>query len=502
MSTNLHELIAARMPADRTRAALETPAGCRVSYADLDDRSARFATALLDAGARPGERVAAQVPKCPEALALYLACLRAGLLYVPLNPAYTASELRHCLGDARPAMVVCDPDNLAVITTLAGEASVMTLAADGTGSLPERAAACSPLAEGPPCTGDEAAALLYTSGTTGRPKGVLLTHGNLASNALALREAWGFTADDVLLHALPMFHVHGLFVACHCALLSGASMLFLPRFDAGEIIALLPRCTVMMGVPTFYTRLLAHPDFTAGVCRNMRLFISGSAPLLEDTFRDFRQRSGHTILERYGLSETGMNTSNPLHGERVAGSVGPPLPGVSVRVTGEDGAVLPAGAIGHIEVKGPNVFAGYWGAPERAAEDFTADGYFRTGDLGRFDARGYLSLVGRAKDLVISGGYNVYPKEIELVLDRLDGVEESAVFGVPHPDLGEAVTAAIVPRAAAAAPDPAQLIAAAREHLAGYKVPKRVLLLDALPRNTMGKVQKALLRDRYLKLYE
>lgn len=497
---NLYELFESRFPADRSRAFIELEDGQAYSYADLEVVSGRYARLLADLGVLKGDRVAVQVEKSPEAVFLYLACLRAGAIYLPLNPAYTQSEVGYFLGDAEPKVVVCRPETEAAVgdaARAAGTAHVLTLGQDGGGTLPTRARELVPM-EGCVAAGpDDVAAILYTSGTTGRSKGAMLTHWNLGANALALHQTWGFRAGDVLLHALPLFHTHGLFVATHCVLLNGTGMLFLPKFDGNAIIRLLPRATVMMGVPTFYTRLLAREDFTAEVCRNMRLFISGSAPLLEETFHAFEARTGHTILERYGMTETGMNTSNPLEGERIAGTVGVPLPGVEARVCDEHGNVLGPDEIGVIEVRGANVFIGYWRMPEKTAAEFRPDGFFITGDVGKIDARGYVHIVGRAKDLIISGGFNVYPKEVELCIDRIDGVVESAVVGVPHPDFGEAVTA-VVTRAPGREDVSAEaVIAACKAELANFKVPKQVHFVADLPRNTMGKVQKNQLRERF-----
>jgi malonyl-CoA/methylmalonyl-CoA synthetase len=415
--------------------------------------------------------VVAQVEKSPEAVALYVACLRIGAVFVPLNTAYTTAEVEYFLGDADPKVAVG--------------------VAKGGIPLGELTSGDLELATRPAVTQSDLAALLYTSGTTGRSKGAMLTRVNLATNAVTLADAWRFTEHDVLLHALPIFHVHGLFVAINTVLASGSSMLFLPKFDAEEIVRLLPAATVMMGVPTFYTRLLQHPAFTRERCANVRLFVSGSAPLLAQTHREFRARTGHAILERYGMSETLMNTSNPYDGDRVPGSVGPALPGVEVRI---------ADPVGMIEVRGPNVFKGYWRMPEKTAAEFHEDGFFITGDVGRLDERGYLFIVGRAKDLIISGGFNVYPVEVEIELDALAGVAESAVIGVPHPDFGEGVTAVVVPRPGAALDENA-LRAALEQRLAKYKLPKRIVFVAQMPRNAMGKVQKAALRDTYNGLY-
>jgi len=514
---NLYALIESRLPRDLAAPCIETHDGLVYSWRDLHFASARLAGWLASL-ALPRDpdgsaaRVAVQVEKSPEALMLYLATLRAGLVYVPLNTAYQRAEVEYFLNDARPAVVVCSPARARQIEPLAraaGVQHVLTLGERRDGTL---LAAAAPFADSfgtVPRSADDLAAILYTSGTTGRSKGAMLTHGNLASNALVLDEFWGFREEreagghDVLLHALPLFHVHGLFVASHAALLSGATMLFLPKFDVRQVVERLPRATVFMGVPTYYTRLLAEPGFDRHVCRNMRLFISGSAPLLAETFNEFRKRTGHTILERYGMSETLMLVSNPYFGtprDRLAGTVGIPLPGVEVRVVKEGSQPCAIGEIGDVQVRGPNVFKGYWRMPEKTREEFTEDGWFKTGDVGAFGGPGkpdnYLTLVGRSKDLIISGGFNVYPKEIESYIDEMAGVAESAVIGLPHPDFGEAVAAVIVARPGAAV-DAAQVIAALKEKIANYKVPKRVWIVDELPRNAMGKVQKNVLRDRY-----
>jgi len=498
-NANLYALFASRFRGRRARTCIETPDGARWSYADVERESARYAALLGAGGAAPGERVVARVPKSPEALVLYLACLRAGLVYVPLHPAGTRAELEHHLSDAAPAVVVCAPEaesETAAVARRAGVRRVLTLGPGGEGSLSE------PLPdEAAPVVAERAAgdlaAILYTSGTTGRAKGAMLSHGNLTSNALALHRSWGFAAGDVLLHALPLFHTHGLFVACHCALLNASPLILLPRFDPEAVIERLRRATVFMGVPTHYVRLLASPALTAACCRGVRLFISGSAPLGPETFDAFRERTGHTLLERYGMTECGMITSNPLAGPRRRGTVGRPLPGVEVRVAGEGGRRLPVGRPGTIEVRGPNVCRGYWRDAEKTARAFSEDGWFRTGDLGVVDEEGYVSVVGRQSDLVISGGYNVYPKEVEQAIDALEGIAESAVIGVPDTDLGERVTAVVAMRPGAAPPAPGVVRDALRSRLAGYKVPKQVEYVDALPRNAMGKVQRHLLRQRF-----
>lgn len=480
---------------------LETPSGEVMTYAAMDEASARIARLLADLGLRPGDRVTVQVRKSPAVVALYLACLRAGLVFHPLNDDYRREELAFLLGDAEPALTVCDPQSASLFAGLlpAGR-HLLTLADNGAGSLTERAAHCAPAFDTVARSKDDLAILLYTSGTTGKPKGAMITHGNLATNAAALVDAWGFSASDRLLHALPLYHAHGLFVGLGCTLLARASMLFLPKFDAATLIRHLPDCTVMMGVPTYYARLLREPGLDREACRHIRLFISGSAPLTPELFSAFEARTGQRILERYGMTETGMNTSNPLHGERRPGSVGLPLAGVEVRITDTAGQPLPAGSIGNIELRGPNVFPGYWRAPEKTAEAFTADGFFRTGDLGCLGTDGYLDIVGRAKDLIISGGLNVYPREVEILLDSLPGVAESAVIGVPHADFGEAVVAVITARPGTTPGEPA-LIEALRERLARFKIPKRVLVVGELPRNAMGKVEKTTLRKRYADLF-
>ena len=464
--------------------------GQSLTYADLDRAAARFANALTSMGVNPGDRVAVQVEKSVANVVLYLATIRVGAVFLPLNTAYTPAEMAYFIGDAEPALIVCDPSAKAALAPIAGAARIEALDANGEGGLADLAASCLDRFETIPRAAVDLAAICYTSGTTGRSKGAMLTHGNLASNAETLKDLWRFTAGEVLIHALPIYHVHGLFVAINTVMMAGGSIILQPKFDADAVLAAMPRATALMGVPTFYTRLLGHPGLTREATRAMRLFISGSAPLLAQTHAEFEARTGHVILERYGMTETGMNTSNPYDGARVAGTVGLPLPGVSVRVAAE------AGEIGVVEVKGPNVFAGYWRNPEKTAAEFRADGYFVTGDLGQIDGNGYLSIVGRGKDLIISGGLNVYPKEIETELDALPGVIESAVIGVPHADLGEAI-AAVVVAAPGAHLDESTLLAALAARLARFKLPKKVIFVAELPRNAMGKVQKALLRERY-----
>lgn len=463
---NLYDLLASRFPADRSKPAFLLPDGGAVSYGQLEDDVARTASLLIEYEVEPGDRVALQSEKSVAAVAVYLATLKVGAVFLPLNTAYTEAEVDYFLEDAEPVLFVEDAEAL-VADARTRPPLTQTLAMDD----------------------DDLASIIYTSGTTGRSKGAMLSHGNLAANALALHEVWGFRPDDVLLHALPIFHVHGLFVALHCAFLSGAPMVWLPKFDDAQVLDGLAKATVMMGVPTFYTRLLANREFTRERASHMRLFISGSAPLLESTFAEFEARTGVRILERYGMSEAVIITSNPLDGERIAGSVGYPLPGVDLRIAG--------GETGVIQIKGPSVFSAYWRMPEKTAEEFTADGYFITGDVGRQDPDGRVWISGRAKDLIISGGFNVYPKEIELIFDELPGVTESAVIGVPHPDFGEAVVAVVIGQG-----DEAAMISQARTRLAAFKAPKRVFFVDDLPRNAMGKVQKNLLRERYAGTFE
>ena len=485
---NLYQRFETAFSAAAHRPALLCPQGEDVSYGQLDAAVQRMAGALVARGVGAGDRVLAQVPKTPQAVALYLACLKIGAVYAPINTAYTPSEVAYFLGDAEPALFVAGGD-LAFETSV----PVETLGASG-GSLAELAAKAAPVTTTAPCDDAHLAALVYTSGTTGRAKGAMLSHGNLASNAITLCAYWGWREDDVLLHALPIFHVHGLFVALHCAFLTATPMIFLPGFDAAAIVRELARATVLMGVPTFYTRLLAQPAFNAAACAHMRLFISGSAPLTAQTFAEFERRTGKRILERYGMSETAMISSNPLDGERVAGSVGFALPQVEVRIADADGEPLPRGQVGAIEVRGPNVFRGYWRMPQKTAAEFRADGFFVTGDLGEMDADGRIAIVGRSKDLVITGGYNVYPKEVEALLDTMPGIVESAVVGVPHEDFGEAVLAVVVAEERIGI---AQVDAFLKGRLARYKQPKQVVRVAELPRNAMGKVQKQALRERF-----
>jgi malonyl-CoA/methylmalonyl-CoA synthetase len=488
---------------DPSRLAIETLDGQRISYADLVARAGRTANVLVERGVKPGDRVAAQTEKSVPGLVLYLATVRAGAVYLPLNTAYTLNELDYFITDAEPSLVVCDPSKAEGVGAIAAKvgAKVETLGADGKGSLTDAAAKAKPDFNTVTRGNDDLAAILYTSGTTGRSKGAMLSHDNLASNSLTLVDYWRFTKDDVLIHALPIYHTHGLFVASNVTLFARASMIFLPKFDPDVIIQLMARATALMGVPTFYTRLLQNPALNKESTRHMRLFVSGSAPLLADTHREWFARTGHAVLERYGMTETNMNTSNPYDGERVPGAVGYPLPGVSARVTDpETGKELPRETIGVIEVKGPNVFKGYWRMPEKTKSEFRDDGFFITGDLGKIDTKGYVHILGRGKDLVISGGFNVYPKEIESEIDAMPGVVESAVIGVPHADFGEGVTAVLV-RQPGAKIDEATVLKGLEGRLAKFKMPKRVFVVDELPRNTMGKVQKNILRDTYKDIY-
>ncbi len=500
--SNLYRDLEACFPTTPNTCAFETIDGRYYTFDDLRAASAKIANWLSSLGIPRGSRVAVQVEKSVEAVMLYLGTLRAGMVFLPLNTAYRETEIDYFLKDAEPAVVVCSPPHAAWIAPLAQAAGcrvVKTLGESADGSLIEAVTPFPATFKTVATRADDLAAILYTSGTTGRSKGAMLSHRNLSSNARTLKAYWHWQRGDVLLHALPIFHVHGLFVALHGALMNGSKCLWLSKFDADAIVRWLPRATVMMGVPTFYVRLAADARVTRSLVRTMRLFISGSAPLLSETFVSFQQRTGHTILERYGMSETVMLTSNPYRGARKPGTVGLPLPGVQVRVVTDQGQVVAKrrgreSEIGGVQVKGPNVFAGYWRMPEKTREEFTADGWFKTGDMARWDGDGYLNLVGRSKDLIITGGYNVYPKEIEMLIDDMPGVQESAVVGVPHPDFGEAVTAVVVPKPGARL-DPAAMVASIKTRIANYKVPKTIHIMESLPRNAMGKVQKNLLRE-------
>ncbi|WP_228894580.1 malonyl-CoA synthase [Acidovorax sp. Leaf73] len=512
---NLFSALRAAFPSDLDSTAVETMAadGTPLFYTwrDLDRASARIANLLASLKLPQGSRVAVQVEKSVEAMALYLATLRAGYVFLPLNTAYQSAEIEYFIGNAEPAVVVCSPGNFGWVSKIAftlGTQHVFTLGDDRAGSLLERATHHSDEHQAVARSADDLAAILYTSGTTGRSKGAMLTHGNMLSNAVMLKDYWGWKKGDVLIHALPIFHVHGLFVAIHGALINGSKMIWMAKFDPKAVIGAMPRATVFMGVPTLYVRMLAEPGLTKEAVKNMRLFIAGSAPLLIETFKEWQQRTGHTILERYGMSETIMLTSNPYSAdkrykgedERRGGTVGFPLPGVSLRVQGDDGKDLPVGEIGGIQVKGPNVFKGYWRMPEKTAEEFTKDGYFKTGDVGKVDERGYVHIVGRSKDLIISGGYNVYPAEIEGYINDMPGVAESALVGVPHPDFGEVGVAVVIAKPGAKL-DADAIVAQLKSQLANFKIPKKCFVVAELPRNTMGKVQKNLLRDQYKGLF-
>ncbi len=494
-------LIGAR--AQSTAPLLYLADGTTLSYADMATRVARLSGYLRTMGLEKGDRLAMQCPKSPQALTLYLACLHSGVTFLPLNTGYTPDEIAYFVQDATPKILVTDPSSvqaLREISRYAG-ATLLSLGADGKGSLTDAVGGTQPAPEPVACSEEDLACFLYTSGTTGRSKGAMLTQGNLLSNALTLTKTWDFTPEDVLLHALPIFHAHGLFVACNVLMNAGGAMIWLPGFSVDRVLNALPRATAMMGVPTFYTRLLDDPRFTRDLAGHVRLFTSGSAPLLAETHNQFSARTGQAILERYGMTETGMNTSNPYHGERRAGTVGFPLSGVELRVMGQDGQEVTQGETGMIEVRGPNVFKGYWQMPEKTAEELRAGGFFITGDLGQIDAEGYVTIVGREKDLIISGGYNVYPKEVEQLLDDQPGVKESAVIGVPHSDFGEAVVAVLVAEGSTL-PDLEAIKGNVKAKLANYKRPKDYIVLDALPRNTMGKVQKNALRTDYAELFK
>jgi malonyl-CoA/methylmalonyl-CoA synthetase len=506
-NANLFAALRAAFPAELDSIAVETESGLFYSWRDIERASAMIANLLEALKLEKGARIAVQVEKSVEAMLLYLATLRAGYVFLPLNTAYQSAEIAYFIGNAEPAVVVCTSRNaswVGPIATAAGTRHVFTLDDDRTGTLLEVAALCSDQHTPAQRKADDMAAILYTSGTTGRSKGAMLSHGNLLSNAEVLKDYWGWTEGDVLVHALPIFHVHGLFVALHGALLNGSKMLWFSKFDPKRIVQKLPEATVFMGVPTLYVRLLAEPGLTRKAVHNMRLFIAGSAPLLIETFDEWRERTGHTILERYGMSETAMLTSNPYRpeqGERRGGTVGFALPGVQLRVRDDSGRDCTTDEIGNIEVSGPNVFAGYWRMPEKTKEEFTADGFFKTGDVGKIDGMGYITIVGRSKDLIISGGYNVYPAEIEGYINEMAGVAESAVVGVPHPDFGEVGVAIVIAKAGAAL-DAEAIVADLKSKLANFKIPKRCFVVPELPRNTMGKVQKALLRAEHKALFE
>ena len=494
MSESLYNALARVAQVDPHKPCLLLEDGTSITYAELYDDAHRVAKVFKECGVEVGERVVSHCDKTPLSVSLYLACLQIGAIYVPLNTSYTSSELGYFLDNAKPRIYIGSTN---VEHKSDQSLDQFTLLADGTGTLDDaKRGVSTPYTGVEERAGDDVAAILYTSGTTGLSKGAMLTHSNLVSNALTLNDVWGFSADDVLLHALPIYHVHGLFVAMHCVLLSGSSMIFQPRFDALEVMRELPNATVLMGVPTFYTRLLGLSNFGTDTVSNMRLFVSGSAPLSEQTFREFSQRTGMAILERYGMSETLMNTSNPLDGERKAGTVGFPLPGVSLRIADEHGVELTTGEVGGIELKGPNVFAGYWEMPEKTAEEFRPDGYFITGDMGVQDEEGRVSIVGREKDLVISGGLNVYPAEVETALGELPEIADVAVIGAPHPDFGEGVVAVVVSSSESKVETEA-VRSQLRDILAGFKQPQHVATVTELPRNAMGKIQKNVLRKQY-----
>ncbi len=515
-NANLYGLLASRFPTDEGSVFLESPDGQVTLYKDVDTVTAQIAQLLIDLGCAPGDRVVVQVEKSHEAVMLYLACLRAGAIYIPLNTAYTVGELDYFLGDATPRVLVCRTDSLKGLKPIADEhgvAKILTMDDDGSGTLMAsldtdiKTIATVTTDSTVQRSGADIAAILYTSGTTGRSKGAMLSHDNLASNALTLHELWGFVPGDVLLHGLPIYHVHGLFVALHCALLNGSKVWFLPKFDLGDVLTLLPKSTVMMGVPTFYVRLLGDDRFNKSLCASMRLFIAGSAPLLAETFASFEARTGHRILERYGMTEAGMITSNPYDegdgngdGERIAGSVGYALPGVDAQVCDANGVEVARGEPGTLEIKGPNVFVGYWENPEKTQAEFRVNGNFITGDVATMATDGRIAIVGRAKDLIISGGFNVYPKEIETEIDDIAGVLESAVIGISHPDFGEGVVAVVVKQSNTEMNE-ADVIGPLKDRLAKFKQPKKVIFMDALPRNAMGKVQKKELRDTYAGLF-
>lgn len=500
MNDNIFSILARGFPQDAEAPFLILPDGKQYSYGGLDAATARYANLLLDCGLVPGDRVAVQADKSPDALFLYLGCVRAGLVYVPIMPGYGQDDVAYFLGDAEPGVFVCRPDFLATATKMgraAGVRNVFDLGCDGTGSAAQAAAAQPSVIATAQRAATDLAAIMYTSGTTGRSKGAMLTHGNLSSNALVLHEYWGFRPGDVVLHMLPIYHTHGLFVATHCAMLNGSPMLFEPKFDAARALQLMAQATVFMGVPPCYTALLDQPDPTLAACATMRLFISGSAPLLSTTFEEFKRRTGHAILERYGMTEGGMLVSNPWEGERRCGTVGFPLPGTEARVVdGQDHLVRP-GVIGHIRVKGPNLFSGYWRMPEKTREEFTSDGFFKTGDVGRLDADGYLTIVGRFKDLITVDGLEVYPKEIEAAIDTMSGVIESAVIGLPHPHAGAIIAAVVVRETHQSRPTAEDITTALTGQFDAFKIPQVIHFVDGLPRNGMGKVQKNLLRERY-----
>ena len=494
---NLYLTYREGFPQDLKSPFLEYPDGSLITYEELEEQSSQYANGFSDLGLQPGDRVSVQVDKSPEVIFIYLACLRSNLIFHPLNTAYKESELSFFLDDAKPSIFICQKEIYENISSLGlkkepqyvftllplEEESIQSIKRKGDHEIVD-------------CSEEHTAALLYSSGTTGKPKGIMLTHGNIGSNALALKEAWNFTQEDCLLHALPIYHVHGLFVALGCVFLSGSRVLWMNAFDADEVLKILPKCSVMMGVPTYYTRLLSNPKLNNDTLANIRVFISGSAPLLEDTFNEFRSKTGHYILERYGMTETNIICSNPIAGKRKPGTVGLPLEGQSLRIVDDSLNNFDKDEIGNIQVKGPNVFNGYWNLPDKTKEDFSSDNFFNTGDKGFIDQDGYLTIVGRSKDMIISGGLNVYPKEIESLIDDLDGVGESAVIGLKDNDLGEKVVAVVVRQDKSEITED-ELITTLKKDIAGFKVPIQVIFIDELPRNAMGKVQKNVLRDNY-----
>ena len=497
---NLFSFYSGGFPEDLDQVFIEHTEGSFITYRDLLDQSEKYANGFEALGLQAGERVSIQVSKSPEAVFIYLACLRSNLIFHPLNTAYKEKELSFFLNDAKPSVFICEQDVSDKIASLDVDqlpSNIYTLLPNQMGTIHDMKVSGNH--EVKDCPEEQIAALLYSSGTTGKPKGIMLTHGNIGSNANALKEAWQFKSNDCLLHALPIYHVHGLFVALGCALLSGSKVLWLDAFNPDEVIDTLPKCTVMMGVPTYYTRLLSNEKLQKEVVKNIRIFISGSAPLLEDTFDEFYLRTGHEIIERYGMTETNIISSNPVNGERKSGTVGACLPGQILRIVDDGQNILGPNDVGNIQVKGPNVFNGYWNLPDKTKEDFSKDGFFNTGDKGFIDTKGYLSIVGRAKDMIISGGLNVYPKEVESVINEIEGVIESAVIGLPHDDLGEKVVAVIVRKKDSKITE-GELISSLKSEIAGFKVPKNIILIEELPRNAMGKVQKNILRDIYAKM--
>lgn len=472
--------------------------GTNITYRELDSETAKLANGLKGLGLSEGDRVTVQVDKCVEMVYLYLACVRSNIIFHPLNPAYKETELSYFLDDAKPSLFISNEETISSINDLDLGHTIdhlFILNEDGSGNFADISSAEDSFIT-VDCFENDTAALLYSSGTTGQPKGIMLSHGNISSNAQSLVKAWGFQESDCLLHALPIYHVHGLFVALGCVLMTGSKLKWLESFEVDEVLKSMPECTVMMGVPTYYTRLLKRDALAPELTEKIRLFISGSAPLLEETFHEFYQRTNHQILERYGMTETNMNTSNPLKGDRKSGTVGLPLEDVQVKVVDENDATLPQGEIGNIQIKGPNVFKGYWKMPEKTKEDFSEDGYFNTGDKGLIDEDGYLSIIGRSKDMIISGGLNIYPKEVESIIDKMDGVLESAIIGISDEDLGEKVVAIIVSEEGVLLNEK-EVIAQIKDQLAGFKAPKEVKLVEQLPRNAMGKVQKNILRDTF-----